>query len=71
MPPQEYLTKLRMRKACELFSYPNATVSSVCNALNYEPSVFYRNFKRVVGKSPSEYRNQAVKNTFLLEEMID
>lgn len=68
MPPQEYLTKLRMQKACELFSYPNSTVSSVCNALNYEPSVFYRNFKRIVGKSPSEYRNQAVKNALLFEE---
>ena len=56
LSPQEYLTRLRMQKACELFAYPEATVASVANSLNYEPSVFFRHFKRVVGVSPSEYK---------------
>lgn len=56
LSPQEYLTRLRMQKACELFAYPEATVASVANSLNYEPSVFFRHFKRIVGVSPSEYK---------------
>jgi len=56
LSPQEYLTRLRIQKACELFAYPDATVASVANSLNYEPSVFFRHFKRIVGYSPSEYK---------------
>lgn len=56
LSPQEYLTRLRMQKACELFAYPEATVASVANSLNYEPSVFFRHFKRIMGISPSEYK---------------
>lgn len=59
--PQEYLTRLRMSKACELFSYPHSTVASVANSLNYEPSVFFRHFKRIVGISPSEYKKRVLE----------
>lgn len=58
LSPQEYLTRLRMRKACELFSYPDSTVTSVANSLGYEPSVFFRHFKRIIGQSPSEYKKR-------------
>ncbi len=60
LSPQEYLTRLRMRKACELFTFPDATVTSVANALNYEPSVFFRHFKRIIGQSPSEYKRRII-----------
>lgn len=56
LSPQEYLTRLRMSKACELFSFPNATVASVANSLNYQPSVFFKHFNRIVGMSPSKYK---------------
>ncbi|MEG2856991.1 MAG: AraC family transcriptional regulator [Clostridia bacterium] len=62
MSPQEYLTRLRMSKACELFEYPNSTVTSVANSLGYEPSVFFRHFKRIVGISPSEYKHRLLRN---------
>ena len=54
--PQEYLISFRIARACELFAYPNATVASVANSLHYEPSVFFRHFRRIVGVSPSEYK---------------
>lgn len=56
--PQEYLIRLRMFKACELFSFPNATVASVANSLNCHPAVFFRHFKRIIGISPSEYKKK-------------
>ena len=52
--PQDYLVRLRISRACELFAFPNATVASVSNSLNYEPSVFFRHFRRIIGISPSE-----------------
>ena len=58
LSPQNYLTRLRMRKACELFSYPHATVASVANSLGYDPTAFYRHFKAIVGMSPSEYKTR-------------
>lgn len=63
LSPQEYLTRLRMQKACELFAYPDATVASVANSLNYEPSVFFRHFKRIVGISPSEYKKMLTSDS--------
>lgn len=56
--PQDYLVRFRIGRACELFAFPNATVTSVANSLNYEPSVFFRHFKRIVGISPSEYKRR-------------
>lgn len=56
--PQEYITQLRIRKACELLSYPDATVISVANSLNYDPAAFFRHFKRIIGLSPSEYKKK-------------
>ena len=61
MSPQQYLTKLRITKACELLSYPNSTVTSVANALGYDTSVFYRHFKEIIGYSPSEYKQRAAE----------
>lgn len=56
--PQDYLVRLRISRACELFAFPHATVASVANSLNYDPSVFFRHFKRIVGISPSEYKRR-------------
>ncbi len=56
--PQEHLTRLRIRKACELFEYPNSTAISVANTLGLEPSVFFKHFKRITGKTPSEYKQR-------------
>lgn len=58
LSPQEYLTRLRIKKACELFAYPDSTVANVANSLKYDTSAFYRHFKRIMGISPSEYKKR-------------
>lgn len=55
LSPQEYLTRMRIHKACDLFSLSHSSVENVANALGYEHSVFFRHFRRIVGVTPSEY----------------
>lgn len=54
--PQEFLIQYRIKKACDFFSNPHATVSSVAYSLGYEPHVFSRVFKQVTGQTPQEYK---------------
>ena len=53
----EYRTRLRMGKACDLLlsgMYSVERVSAVCGY--DDPAYFSRAFKKVMGKSPSQYR---------------
>ena len=54
--PQEYLTQLRIRKACTLLQIPGVSVTKVASSVGYEPSVFSKAFKRVMGMNPAEYK---------------
>ena len=54
--PQEYLTRLRIQKACELLHLPQVSVTSAALSVGYEPSVFTKTFKRVMGITPAEYK---------------
>lgn len=54
--PQEYLTQLRIRKACALLQIPGVSVTSVACSVGYEPSVFSKAFKRVMGMNPAAYK---------------
>lgn len=54
--PQEFLTRLRIKKACEMFRSADATVSSVAYSLGYEPRALTRLFKQITGYTPTEYR---------------
>lgn len=54
--PQEFLTRLRIKKACEMFRAADATVSSVAYSLGYEPRALTRLFKQITGYTPTEYR---------------
>ena len=58
LSPQEYLTRLRVNKACEFLLLPQATVASVAYSIGYEPSVFSKAFKRVMGITPIEYKQK-------------
>lgn len=58
--PQEYLSELRIKAACELLKLPRATVSSVANSVGYEPLVFTRTFKKIMGIPPNEYMKKAL-----------
>ena len=59
--PQEYLTHIRIRKACDFFNNPRSTVNSVATSLGYEPRALTRLFKKYIGISPYEYRQKVLK----------
>ena len=54
--PQEFLTRLRIKRACDMFRTPEATVASVAYSLGYEPRALTRLFKQITGVTPTEYR---------------
>lgn len=58
VPPQEYLTKLRIEKACALLRISQVSVTSAACSVGYEPSVFSKAFKRAMGMTPREYKQQ-------------
>lgn len=54
-----YLTDVRISQAKQLLLNPNIKIYEVCEKVGFSDSVtFNRSFKRVVGVSPSEFRNQ-------------
>lgn len=61
LSPQEYLTKLRVSRACEYLLLPQATVTSVAASVGYDPLIFSRTFKRIMGINPSEYRKNNIE----------
>ncbi len=56
--PQQYLTGVRMEKACELLALPGP-VGEVSELLGYQnPLYFSRVFRKHMGMCPSEYREK-------------
>ncbi|MEM7680807.1 MAG: AraC family transcriptional regulator [Planctomycetota bacterium] len=60
--PHHYIAEKRVREACQLLQYSNLTIAQVIANLGFASrQTFYRTFRRVVGKTPSEYR-RAIEN---------
>lgn len=59
----EYLTEIRINKAKEMLSQGNETsMKEICLACGYQdPNYFSRIFKKIVGKTPTEYREGILK----------
>ena len=58
-----YLTEYRVEKAKKLLLQPNVNVREVGARVGYEDSTYFaRVFRRLVGMSPSEYRNSFLKS---------
>ena len=58
-PVLQYQTMLRMAKARELLDTTNGTVASIAAAVGYPDSFYFaRQFKKVHGVTPRDYRNQ-------------
>lgn len=52
------LTEMRMRRATDLLNYTSDSVADISFQLGYQnPSVFYKNFKRYLKMTPSNYRH--------------
>ncbi|MBQ7821575.1 MAG: helix-turn-helix transcriptional regulator [Clostridia bacterium] len=55
--PGEYITKLRLSRACELLSTTDFTVTEVARACGYADALYFsRIFNKKSGMSPREYR---------------
>ena len=56
----DYLTSLRIAKAKELLHGTEVSIKEVCSEVGYsDPNYFSRIFKKVVGYTPTEYREGA------------
>ncbi len=60
IPPIEYLIRLRIRKACELLADPERQIKDITFAVGFNDSNYFtRQFRRVMGVPPSEFRKRA------------
>lgn len=63
MPPQEFLVRFRMNKACELMANPALSISDIARSVGYEdPLGFSKMFKKIIGLSPRQYRKETIEN---------
>ncbi len=59
MSPLEYINLVRVQAACNYLMKTDESVSDIANKCGFTtPSTFNRNFKRVLGISPSEWRRR-------------
>ena len=57
IPPQQYLIKYRINKACELLTNKDLTISEISRSVGYDdPLGFSKIFKGIKGVSPKNYR---------------
>lgn len=62
LAPIQYLRRLRLRRAAQLLDDPNLSISDVAFRVGYEDALnFSRQFRRFMGKSPTEYRANAIR----------
>lgn len=58
VPPAKYLKTLRMQQAATLLSTTFLSVKEIVSRVGFsDDSHFVRDFKRIYGVTPSEYRN--------------
>ena len=55
LSPYDYLSRLRIRKACELMDRTHHPLSVVASAVGIDPENFARVFKKYMGLTPSAY----------------
>ncbi|WP_127488996.1 helix-turn-helix domain-containing protein [Paenibacillus ehimensis] len=59
----DYLTKLRLDKSKELLLYSNEKVNDIAYRVGYQPSYYYRVFKKHEGVTPTRYREMFRSDT--------
>ena len=59
----DYLTKLRLQRACELLADTELPLYQIANRVGYESDLaFTRTFKKKLGLTPTAYRKQKLLN---------
>lgn len=62
LTPADYLTRLRIRKACEALADPAATSKGIAETCGFSsPSRFNAVFKRQIGLTPSQWRQRSAQ----------
>lgn len=62
----EYITRLKIDKACQLLTELQMSVDEVIRKIGWEnKNYFYTVFKKTTGVTPSEYRSKTRKDAFL------
>jgi AraC-like DNA-binding protein len=62
--PRTYLTRRRIERAKTLLRTANLSVTEICVLVGFASlGSFSARFRKLVGRSPSEYRNEAVAQT--------
>lgn len=62
LSPVRYITKLKIKKACQMLIYSNTKPDDISDFLNFSsPSYFYRVFKEHMKMTPKEYINSMQK----------
>ncbi|WP_147918722.1 helix-turn-helix domain-containing protein [Ruania zhangjianzhongii] len=60
-PPHRYLQRRRIERACAMLRDTRVTVTEVCFAVGFNSlGTFSRTFTAIIGRSPSQYRQDAV-----------
>lgn len=61
MSAKQYLAETRIKKAIQLMSISHIPLNEIARRVGYDDfSTFYRNFIRIKGVSPAQYRNDFV-----------
>ncbi|MEO3944247.1 AraC family transcriptional regulator [Gorillibacterium sp. CAU 1737] len=57
--PIDYYLRLKMQRACQLLDLTALSVKEVCHTLGFkDPYYFSRLFRKIIGLSPTDYRNK-------------
>ena len=57
--PLQYLTKIRMQKACQYLDLSNESIADIAHRVGYDdPYYFSRTFSKTMGESPRQYRKR-------------
>ena len=60
MPPQEFLTRLRMSKAKEFLEQGHSVTAAAAMCGCYDLANFSKHYKKTYGVSPNQHRNQKI-----------
>jgi two-component system response regulator YesN len=62
----DYLTGIRIRIAKNLLENGDMSIKEICYSIGYsDPNYFSRTFKKIVGSTPTEYKDEILKRTSL------